>query len=103
MKNTIHLILNISLLFKVFNQSQDYYEYYYFEIADKLGCLCFKLLIYLEPIQELIQAVWDTDIPVRAPRIWHPKSTFHVWFFNCNSMKNMLDLPSMISQCILLF
>ena len=28
-----------------------------------------------------IQAIWETSIPVWAPKLWRPKSTFKVFFF----------------------
>ena len=37
-----------------------------------------------------IQVVWETSIPVWAPKLWRPKKTFQVFFFNSISIKNML-------------
>ena len=42
--------------------------------------------------QRCIQAVWDTSIPVWAPKLWLPKSNFQVFYFQFYSNKKYLEV-----------
>ena len=36
-----------------------------------------------------IQVIWETDILVWVPKLWHPKNTFQFFFFQLHFNKNM--------------
>lgn len=42
---------------------------------------------YQRSYQWHIQTIWETHIPVWAPKPWRLKNMFHVFFFNCTSTK----------------
>ena len=39
-----------------------------------------------------IQPIWETCIPVWAPKLWHPKTLFKFCFFSCISTKKYVDI-----------
>ena len=44
-------------------------------------------------IQGRNQAVWDVPgIPVWAPKLWHPKNNFQVFFFQFYFIKKSVDV-----------
>ena len=42
--------------------------------------------------QGLIQAVWETGILICAPKLWHPKNTFQVLFFQLYFNKKYVEV-----------